>query len=100
MNPISFIAAHPVVILYLAAGWFVAAVISCMPPLPEGKGFFTRWAYSVAQVVGASLDKVSHAALQTTYARQVEQSLADGSTTKSVETTATTVNPTNQGATQ
>lgn len=71
----NFIVQHPVVILYLAACWFVAAIISAMPPLPDKSGFFIRWAYNVAQIVGASLDKVGHAAQQSTAFKQVEQSL-------------------------
>jgi len=73
---IKFILDHPVVILYLAAGWFLAAVISAMPPLPEGQtNFFIRWAYNVAQIIGASLDKVGHAAMQTKAFKQVENTL-------------------------
>lgn len=84
----NFIVQHPVVILYLAGGWFLAAIISAMPPLPEGKGFFIRWAYNVAQIIGASLDKVSRAAQQTTAFKQVESSLqtTDISGLKKLET--------------
>lgn len=71
-----FILDHPVVILYLAAGWFVAAMISAMPPLPEGQNnYFIRWAYNIAQIIGASLDKVGHAAQQTTAFKQLESTL-------------------------
>ena len=89
---IDFVLQHPVVILYLAAGWFLAAVISAMPPLPEGRGFFTRWAYNVAQIVGASLDKVGHAAQQTTAFRQVEETLktSDPSGLEKIATAKTT----------
>jgi hypothetical protein len=77
-----FILKHPVVILYLAAGWFVAALISAMPPLPNGSGFFVTWAYNIAQIVGASLDKVGTAAKQSTAFQQVKNTLettdADG----------------------
>lgn len=72
---IEYLVQHPVVILYLAAAWFVAAVISAMPPLKQDAGFFTTWAYNVAQIVGASLDKVGHAAQQSTAFRQVEETL-------------------------
>jgi hypothetical protein len=89
---IQYLIQHPVVILYLAAGWFVAAIISAMPPLPEGRGFFTRWAYDVAQIIGASLDKVGHAAQQSTAFKQVQSTLetsgVDG--LKKVETATTT----------
>lgn len=97
MNPLNFIIAHPVVILYLFAAWFVAAVISAMPPLPEGSGFVRTWAYNVAQIVGASLDKVGHAAAQTTYFKQAEQTLknADGSALQTLATSkVTTTDPT------
>jgi len=70
---LEYVLQHPVIILYLAAGWFVAAIISAMPPLPEGQNFFVRWAYSVAQIIGASLDKVGNAAQHTTAFKQVEQ---------------------------
>jgi hypothetical protein len=81
MNPFTFIEQHPVVILYLAAGWLTASVISCMPPLPQNSGYFVRWFYAVAQMIGGSLDKVGHAAAQTQTFRQVEQTLnlPDGS---------------------
>lgn len=72
---VNFIVQHPVVILYLAAGWFVAALISAMPPLPSGSGFFATWAYNIAQIVGASLDKVGKAAQQTNAFKQVETTL-------------------------
>jgi hypothetical protein len=96
---LKFILDHPVVILYLAAGWFVAAIISAMPPLPENQNFFIRWAYNVAQIVGASLDKVGHAAQQSTAFKQLETTLktSDPSglvkteTAKTTEQTATPV---------
>lgn len=72
---LNFILQHPVVILYLAGGWFVAAIISAMPPLKQDAGFFTTWAYNVAQILGASLDKVGKAAQQSTAFRQVENTL-------------------------
>lgn len=89
---IQFIVQHPVVILYLAAGWFVAAIISAMPPLPENSNFFVRWAYNVAQIVGASLDKVGHAAQQTTAFKQLETTLktSDPSGIVKTETAKTT----------
>jgi hypothetical protein len=96
---INFIVQHPVVILYLAAGWFVAAIISAMPPLPEGQNFFVRWAYNVAQIVGASLDKVGKAAQQTTAFKQVENTLQTSDPsglvkTATAKTTEQTENPT------
>lgn len=86
---LNFIVQHPVVILYLAAGWFIAAIISAMPPLPPGQNFFVRWAYSVAQIIGASLDKVGKAAVQTPAFKQVESTLqiTDGTGVKKLETT-------------
>lgn len=101
---VHFALEHPVAVLVgagiLAGFWLIAAFISVMPPLPPGSGWGKQWAYACAQIFGASLDKAGHTVLQTRYAKQIEQQVfsADGSTTKSVETTATTVNPTNQGA--
>lgn len=88
----NFIMQHPVVILYLATGWFVAAIISAMPPLKEGAGFFATWAYNVAQIVGASLDKVGKAAAQSTAFKQVENTLqtSDMNGLKKLETTKVT----------
>jgi hypothetical protein len=103
---IQFIVQHPVVILYLAAGWFLAAIISAMPPLPEGQtNFFIRWAYNVAQIVGASLDKVGHVAQQSTAYKQIENTLKtqDPSGLIKTETAKTTVQsaqPVNTGVTQ
>lgn len=89
---LDFIVQHPIVILYLAAGWFAAAIISAMPPLNPNAGFFTTWAYNVAQIVGASLDKVGKAASQSTAFKQVEQTLktSDASGLSKVETAVTT----------
>lgn len=89
---VNFIIQHPVVILYLAGAWFVAAIISAMPPLKQGAGFFTTWAYNVAQIVGASLDKVGHAAQQSTAFKQVESTLktSDPSGLVKTETAKTT----------
>jgi len=89
---LEYVLQHPVIVLYLAAGWFVAAIISAMPPLPEGQNFFVRWAYSVAQIIGASLDKVGHAAQQSTAFKQVEQTLttSDASGLTKLETAKTT----------
>lgn len=97
----NFILQHPVVILYLAAGWFVAAIISAMPPLPEGQNFFIRWAYNVAQIVGASLDKVGHAAQQSTAFKQVESTLktSDASGLSKTETASTTTQTSTPGVT-
>jgi hypothetical protein len=85
---IAFVLQHPIVILYLAAGWLVAAIISVMPPLPPNCNYFVRWLYNIAQVFGASLDKVGHIAAQSTAFKQVASSLettaADGS--KKLET--------------
>lgn len=88
---INFIIQHPVVILYLAGAWFVAAIISAMPPY-TGTNFFALWAYNVAQIVGASLDKVGHAAVQTTAFKQVESTLktADASGLTKLETSKVT----------
>jgi hypothetical protein len=92
---INFIVQHPIVILYLAAGWFVAALISAMPPLPQGSGFFATWAYNIAQIVGASLDKVGTAAKQTNAFRQVKSTLettdADGLTKLATAETTTQI---------
>ena len=89
---LEYVLQHPVIILYLAAGWFVAAIISAMPPLPEGQNFFVRWAYSVAQIIGASLDKVGRATQQSTAFKQVEQTLttSDASGLTKLETAKTT----------
>lgn len=96
---IQFVLDHPFVILYLAGAWFTAAIISAMPPLPEGANFFVRWAYNVAQIVGASLDKVGHAAQQSTAFKQVEQTLKTSDPsglikTETAKTTEQTATPT------
>jgi hypothetical protein len=101
---LKFVLDHPVVILYLAAGWFVAAIISAMPPLPEGQGFFIRWAYNVAQIIGASLDKVGHAAQQTTAFKQMENTLKTQDPsgfikTETAKTTEQTATPVDKGVT-
>ncbi len=87
---IKFVLDHPLVILYLAAGWFIAAIISAMPPIPENSNFFVRWAYNVAQIVGASLDKVGHAAQQSTAYKQVIQTLETSDPNGLVKTAKTT----------
>jgi hypothetical protein len=80
---LNFILQHPIVILYLAAAWFVAAVISAMPPY-NGNNFWVRWLVNVLQIVGASLDKVMTASKQTNAFQQVKSTLqttdADGLT--------------------
>lgn len=87
----NFILQHPVVILYLAGAWFVAAVISAMPPY-LGNNFWIRWAVNVAQIVGASLDKVNHAAQQSTAFKQIESTLqtADAAGLQKIATSTTT----------
>jgi hypothetical protein len=88
---IQYLIQHPVVILYLAAGWFVAAIISAMPQY-KGSNFWIVWLVNVAQIIGASLDKVGHAAQQSTAFKQVQSTLetsgVDG--LKKVETATTT----------
>lgn len=69
-----FIVDHPVVILYLAGAWFIAAVISGMPKY-TGSNFWVLWIVNVLQIIGASLDKVGHAAQQTTAFKSLEQTL-------------------------
>lgn len=81
---VDYVIQHPVIILYLAAGWILAAIISAMPPLPENQNFFVRWAYNVAQIIGASLDKVGHAATQTAAYRQMEQTLKNSESAEKV----------------
>ena len=92
---LEYVLQHPVIILYLAACWFVAAVISAAPPLPEGQNYFIRWGYGVMQIVGASLDKVTTAAKQSTAFKQVEQTLttSDASGLTKLETAKTTTQP-------
>ena len=89
---IQFVVQHPIVILYLAAGWFTASIISAMPPLKEGAGFFATWAYNVAQIIGASLDKVGKAAVQSSSYQQAKNTLetTDLSGIKKIQTAETT----------
>lgn len=92
-----FVLDHPVVIIYLAGAWFLAAVISGMPPY-AGDNFWIRWIVNVLQIVGASLDKVGHAAQQTTAFKQVEQTLKTSDPsglikTEAVKTTEQTATP-------
>lgn len=98
---LEYILQHPVIILYLAAGWFVAAIISAMPPY-LGDNFWLRWLVNVAQIIGASLDKVSHAAQQTTAFKQVENTLqtSDASGLTKLETAKTTTAEPTTGVTQ
>lgn len=88
----NFILQHPAVILYLAGAWFVAAIISAMPPLKDNAGFFTTWAYNVAQILGASLDKVGKAAAQSSAFQQVKNTLetTDAAGLKKLATAETT----------
>ena len=88
---LEYVLQHPVIVLYLAAGWFVAAIISAMPPY-LGDNFWIRWLVNVAQIIGASLDKVGHAAQQSTAFKQVEQTLttSDASGLTKLETAKTT----------
>lgn len=97
---LEYVLQHPVIILYLAAGWFVAAIISAMPPY-LGDNFWIRWLVNVAQIIGASLDKVSHAAQQTTAFKQVETTLQTGDASgltklETAKTTTQTAEPTAQ----
>ena len=54
----NWIAAHPFALL--AFSWVMAAVISTMPALPAGTGFFGTWIYHVMQFIGANMDKMPH----------------------------------------
>jgi len=93
---IQFAVAHPVAVLvcagFIAGGWFISGCISVMPPLPPGAGWWLTFAWRCAQVFGAGLDKVGHAAQQTTAFRQVEETLktSDPSGLEKIATAKTT----------
>ncbi len=42
----------------IAICWIFSSVISVMPPLPEGSGFFRTWIYRILQMISGSLDKL------------------------------------------
>lgn len=88
---LDFIIQHPVVILYLAAGWFLAAIISAMPPY-SGNNFWLRWLVNIAQIVGASLDKVGQSSQFKQFERTVETT--DIGQIAKEKTVEQTVNPT------
>lgn len=52
----NWISAHPFAVII--SGWIGAAIISTMPPLPPGSGYFATWGYHVLQFLGANLDKM------------------------------------------
>ena len=96
-----FIVDHPVVILYLAGAWFIAAVISGMPEY-TGNNFWARWLVNVLQIIGASLDKVGNAAKKSAAFKQFEQTLqtTDPSGLVKTEAVKTTEQTSTPGVTQ
>ncbi len=44
--------------LLMVCGYLFALIVSGMPPLPPGSGFFKTWLYNIFQILGASADKV------------------------------------------
>lgn len=78
----NFIATHG--LLIAAGGWAFSMIISAMPPLPTGAGFFGRWAYGIIQVAAANADKIpGHAQFSATR----ETVRADGSSEKEAVST-------------
>jgi hypothetical protein len=105
---LKFVVEHPVATLVAALilffCWLLASLISVMPPLPEGAGFFLQWAYNGAQIFGASLDKVGRLAARTTIVKELEKTLetSDGThfsqAVKQTTSVAASVTPPNQPA--
>ena len=93
---LNFLYLHPGVLLLLALGWFIAAVISGMPEY-HGDNFWVLWVRNVLQIIGGSMDKVKTVAKNTAAFKQIEQELqtTDASglqktfTARSTETSAT-----------
>jgi hypothetical protein len=44
--------------ILLAGAYILSLIISGMPPLPTGAGFYRTWAYNALQILGASADKI------------------------------------------
>jgi hypothetical protein len=45
-------------LLIAGAGRLFAGVVRKMPPLPTGAGYWSTWAYGIAQWIGANSDKI------------------------------------------
>lgn len=52
---LNWINTHGIEAIFIAFAF--ASIISTIPPLPVGSGFWTTWLYKTLQLLGANLDK-------------------------------------------